>query len=651
MRTGIIPALALSVLAVVLLVAGGPVSGVDEPIIVLRDAASGKLLPQSITIQVNGRTVNRPLPWISGGTLSSAEERLEGADATPDVDLVGQTPNSAIGCGARNTNGNIRVNQDCSFRRQAETVITFNPADHRNLLAGQNDSRVGFNQCGIDWSTDGGTHWGDLLPPYRQRLNSPENDGFHTIQGQAGTHHTYDAFSDPAVAFDSTGRGFFSCVGFDIFTNASGLFVLQSPAVAKGSSFFNVPASGSRFVVVEDNSSIGHTTVVFHDKEFITTDKSASATRVGGAQNNVYVTWTVFFFDNRCGGPHPAGGYCQSPIFGAMSTNGGRIWSPPEEISGSSSSLCFFGNFFDSRLDEHKCNFDQGSDPVVLPDGRLVVPFNNSNTPAGNPNGHQLAVVCFPSGSTSTQTNAQAARLNCGAPAKVGDDFIVSQDALNPGSEPLCNFGRGPEECIPGAFIRTNDFPRSAVNTSAGAVYVAWQDYRKGRFDIQLAKSIDGGATWTQVGTANPTFIVDATKDHYFAAIDVDELSGKIGIIYYRTDRVAGENTTPPGGFSPCSGSAAGPTPGATCQAGVGDSLSDYVLSAGTSVPFAFFVLSPTFVAPDGAQRGFNGDYSGLTITPDGIAHPSWSDTRNTAVSQNGVRHDEDHFTDARALP
>jgi hypothetical protein len=653
MRKGIVVALALSVLAIVMLVAGGTASGVNEPVIVLRDAAKGKLLPQSIPVQVNGKTVNRRLAWISEGALASAEQRLEGADATPDVDLVGQTPNSAIGCGARNTNGNVRVNQDCSFRRQAETDISFNPADPTNLLAGQNDSRVGFNQCGIDWSTDAGANWGDLLPPFRQHSNSPEFDGFHTIQGQSGTLHTYDAASDPTTAFDASGRGFFSCVAFDVFTNASGVFVLQSPEAAKGSSFFNIPQFGSTWVVVEDNSSLGFTNAVFHDKEFITTDTS-SATGTGrkaGAQNNVYITWTVFSFDNRCGGGHPGGGYCQSPIYGAMSTNGGRTWSPPEEISGSSASLCSFGNFFDPRLDEHKCDFNQGSDPTVLPDGRLVVPFNNGNTPAGNPNGQQLAVVCSPSGSTSSQANAQAARLNCGAPQKVGDDFLVSQDAGNPGSEPLCNFGRGPEECIPGAFIRTNDFPRSAVDTSNGNVYVAWQDYRNGEFDIQLARatvSAGGVLSVTELGTVNP----DSGKDHYFAAIDVDEGSGKVGASYFRTDRVPGENTTPSGGFSPCAGSAAGPTPGvATCQTGVGDVLSIYGLAAGTSTPFAFVVLSPSFVAPDGAQRGFNGDYSGLTITPNGIAHPSWSDTRNTAISGNGVLHDEDHFTEAVALP
>ena len=51
---------------------------------------------------------------------------------------------------------NTRVNQDCSFRRQAEEAIQLNPLDERNMVAGQNDSRIGFNHCGYDWTFNGG---------------------------------------------------------------------------------------------------------------------------------------------------------------------------------------------------------------------------------------------------------------------------------------------------------------------------------------------------------------------------------------------------------------------------------------------------------------------------------------------------------------
>src|SRR5262249_45408795 len=64
------------------------------------------------------------------------------------------------------TPNNTRVNQDCSLRRQAEEVVAINPTDPKNLIAGANDSRVGFNHCSYAWSFDGGITWGDQIPPF-----------------------------------------------------------------------------------------------------------------------------------------------------------------------------------------------------------------------------------------------------------------------------------------------------------------------------------------------------------------------------------------------------------------------------------------------------------------------------------------------------
>jgi len=619
-----------------------------------RKALKGRIRRGVIRMQVikDGQvvTVIRPLPFLSSGTIAAAQstngvsagdDRDEAADgAGTGQDLPPPSVNAApgsLGCSERDEDGNIRVNQDCTFRRQAEETITFNPLDPDNLLAGQNDSRVGFNQCGIDWSTDNGKHWGDLLPPFRQKLNNPAGQeptpgdpNRHTIAGGPGTFHTYDAASDPAVAMDSEGRGYFSCVIFDVASNASGLFVAQSPTGAHGSFFFNI--TGRQFMVVEDNSA-----VVFHDKNFIAADRFRTSPNRG----NVYVTWTVFRFTE-------SGSFQQSPIFGSMSTDGGRHFSTPEDISGSSDALCFFGNFFDPTLSPHKCDFNQGSDPTVLPNGDLVVIFNNGNTPPGNPNGQQLGVHCRPTGNSANGT----AHLNCAAPAKVGDDIITG--------EPQCDFGRGPEECIPGAFIRTNDFPRISRNTENNHLYAVWQDYRNQEFDIQLSISMDGGLSWHEAGTVNP----DRGLDHYFPASekglagrdgdDRDRGKGdRVGVSYFRTERVPNENVTPAGGFLTCNPNQGGDP--AACSAGVGLANSDYVLAGGTDgrTPYDFKVISPVFGPPDGIQTGFNGDYSGLTINKGTQAHPIWSDTRNVDpfAPANGVIHDEDIFTDNVDLP
>jgi hypothetical protein len=592
-----------------LLVTGA--SGGKDPHSAIRDAVTGKVKPATLkaTVKKNGKTVTvtKTMPFLSSGIIASAKEAMEldrgeAADANGSVDLGSVDLGSAqgtVGCSKRDGKGNVRVNQDCSFRRQAEEEIAANPLDPKNLIAGQNDSRVGFNQCGIDWSIDGGKHWGDMIPPFRSHLNGPVAG--HTIAGGAGTAHTYDAASDPTVAFDADGRAFFSCVVFDINSNASGIYVTMSPKGAGGAFYYNVPTSGSRFIAVEDN--LGQTAAgdfVSHDKQFIVADSYKSSPN----KNNVYVTWTVFHFDPK------TFGVTQSPIFGSMSTDHAQTWSQPEEISGSSDSLCFFGNFFSNAYGEHKCNFDQGSDPVVLPNGNLVVPFDNENTQTDE--AQQLAVVCRPSGDSVAGT----AQLNCGVPVKVGDDISSSAS--------VCDFGRGDEQCVSGAFIRTNPFPRSAVNKDTGTVYVTWQDYRNGEWDIQLTRSTDGGATWAPSVTVNP----DTGLDHYFPAVDVGKKGNKelVAVSYYRSE------TGPPGG-----------------------AMSDYVLSGGSwgDSPFDFRVVSPVFPPPDGAQAGFNGDYSGLVVVKGDEAHPIWSDTRNKDpfAPSNGVSNDEDVFTDSLGIP
>jgi hypothetical protein len=222
----------------------------------------------------------------------------------------------------------------------------------------------------------------------------------------------------------------------------------------------------------------------------------------------------------------------------------------------------------------------------------------------------------------------------------VGDDVVTG--------EPQCDFGRGPEQCIPGNYVRTDDFPRVAVNRANGHLYATWQDYRNGEYDIQLARSTDGGATWTPSKTVNAT----RNLDHYEAAVALSPASERqngtrassdqVGVSYYRTGRVPNENSSPPVIFAPG-------------QPGVQARQSDYALAGGTGMitPFAAKALSPSFPPPDGDQFGFLGDYSGLTITPDGAAHPIWSDTRNAdpLAPANGVLSDADVFTDATSLP
>jgi hypothetical protein len=623
LRKRLLASLALAALLSGLVVVSVPITAAakDGP---LKRAAKGLLRPAVIPTSAGGIGIaavpepQKKAPFFSGGLLNAASEALERADASSGEGSLSVSQGS-LGCAGRNTKGNVRVNQDCTYRRQAETTIAVNPKDPNNLVAAQNDSRIGYNHCGIDYSFDAGRTWGDQLPPFWQRLNM--NPPGHTILGGPPAFRTYDAASDPALTFDSEGRAFFSCVLFDIADNANGILVASSPAGAGGSFFNNVPsgmtpsgAPGTRYVVVEDNNDF-----ISHDKEFIVADSYASSPY----KDNVYITWTVFNFS--CGPKKDE--YCHSKIYFSRSVDHAVTWSRPKEISGIAPGLCFNGNIFDKTQSASACDFDQGSDPIVRPNGDIVVVFENENTAPSNPNAQQLAVVSKDGG------------LTWSTPVKVGDDVTKG--------EPQCDFGRGPEECIPGAFIRTNDFPRIAVNRGNGNVYATWQDYRTGKFEIQLAVSTDGGRTWAEATSpVNP----EADKDHYFAAIAVvpsksDGENGEgdqIGISYYRTDRVPNENPAPgvSGVFAPAPGN------------GVQAMPSDYSLAGGTGLNTRYEAVqvSPSFPPPDGGQAGFNGDYTGLVLVGT-TAHPIWSDTRNEAPAGQGVTHDEDVFTDSVKLP
>jgi hypothetical protein len=319
--TRTIRALALALAAVGLL--AGTATAQERSKHVLHDVVTGKIKPAQITVRPapDAALITKTMPFFSSGTLKAAEIALRsGPDHADEALADGSGPNLAaaggaqapntVGCGNRTSNGNVRVNQDCSYRRQAEEKIVYSPANPNNLLAGQNDSRVGFNQCGIDWSTDDGVHWGDLLPPFRQRLNNPESlaptsadPNSHTIVGGPGTFHTYDADSDPAPAFDAHGRGFFTCIAFDVASNANLIYATQSPAAAQGSFFYNLDTAGRNFIVDEENDPRASL-----DKPFITADTFTQSPNV----DNVYATWTVFIVNCAPNGQ----GVCSSPISG-----------------------------------------------------------------------------------------------------------------------------------------------------------------------------------------------------------------------------------------------------------------------------------------------------------------------------------------------
>jgi hypothetical protein len=375
---------------------------------------------------------------------------------------------------------NVRVNQDCSLRRQAEEAIAVNPTNQKNLIAGQNDSRLGFNQCGFDWSNDGGQTWGDGNPPFHQQL--------------LANGHNLDFCSDPTVAFDSHGNAFFGGLGLSIEGLESAVLVVRSDAGIDGA-FYHDPDQSDPWHIYK-NTPIGVVTDEFDENGCIGNDKelmAADATIGSPGQDNVYMAWTRFDF---CTGE---GVGAHSPIYFSQSTDGGFTWSTPIEISGRNPTYC---TDFSGESDPNACDQDQGAHPVVGRDGTVYVAFGNGNTPTFGINQH-MVVSCAPTDDCSDVNSWNG-------PYFITDDIGTQPIASITDPVSGCPAGR---QCLPPMGYRMDDFVQGSVSVdNSGNLYFSWGDFRNGTApcdtldyatstppcnnDIFYSYSTTGGVSW-----------------------------------------------------------------------------------------------------------------------------------------------------------
>lgn len=572
------------VLAVVFAAAGGtPGTGTQNK--VLANAISvdlGTAKPAPHQAQVSGGVVTAALDFT--GALDARAKGKKGAKAAPAHGTQG-CQNVFTGGGAP---PNVRVNQDCSLRRQAEEVVAVDPNNPDHLIAGQNDSRVGFNKCGYDWSFDGGKTWGDQLPPFYQFI--------------MGDGHTADACSDPTATFDSKGNVYVGGVLFDINSAASAFVVAKSNADV-GGTFYHTPVSGPfqeysdspLGVVASDNDPN-----VFNDKEFIVADSSASSPKA----DNVYATWTRF------NGATGAGVGGDSPIYFSQSTDGGATWSPGIEISGTGS-MC---SVFSGEANANACDQDQGSDPIVGADGTIYVAFGNGNTPLPGVNQH-LMVKCPATADCSNPASWIA-------PTKIGDDF--GKQPVGPDPATACSGGR---QCLPPNGYRLDDFVEGSIAVDdGGTLYSAWADFRNGQSncnpngsaatattpcdnDVFYAYSTDGGATWSPTFDVTPAAKIGPSAQWMpWSAVSRDGKS--YYVVYY--DRSYGNCET----------------------TGCNDITLATISNAATASPKVHYRRITTSSMPNllpsnnPLEAGFLGDYMWVSTDSKGRPYIAWADTR-----------------------
>src|SRR5436190_1169074 len=287
----------------------------------------------------------------------------------------------------------------------------------------------GATDIGFSRSTDGGSTWSAGFLP-----------GLTATSGLGGsTGGPYERVSDASVAFDAR----------------HGVWLVSSIPLAFGS--LNVPTVfGSRST--DGGANWGQPVSIPPPPTKVDLDKN----------------WTVC--DNTASSPFYGHCYTEFDNFGqgdleymSTSTDGGRTWSRPVATAGNDKGL--------------------GGQPVVQPNGTVVVPFESLN-------GKEAAFRSTDGGATW----ARAVTISASRFAGVA----------------------GP--------LRTSPLPSAEID-GAGKVYVAWEDcrFRKNctSNDIVFSTSTDG-VTWTDVKRV-PIDPVSSGADHFIPGIAVDRRTSGAG--------------------------------------------------------------------------------------------------------------------------
>ena len=456
-----------------------------------------KLNAKSPFTRVSGSTVNAALArmGVTERRLAKSKSRFRGRFARHDgVYKISRNsegcPNTFGGGGSSRSHGdddnddhggvkNVRVNQDCGLRRQAEEWVGVNPRDFDNVIAGQNDSVIGFNHCGYDFSFNQGHTWGSVgtaPPPFWQFLLKD--------------NHTSDACSDPAGTFDHLGNAYATGVLFDIASPASAIPVVKSNW-PNGGAFWHTAVPTGPWQEYTTSPLSGPATDndpnIFHDKELMVADTRPASRKKG----RVYVTWTRFETNAT-----PVGG--RSPIVFSQSRDGGATWSRQVIISGVSGSFC--GVFSGTPDSPNACDQDQGSHPVVGPDGTIYVIFGNGNTPEAGIN-QVLMVRCPAAKECDTETDWEG-------PFLIGP-LVGTHPTGLPGNPQGCPTGR---QCLPPNGYRIPEFTSMSISADRqGRLYATWADHTEGTapclgtlppatppcdHEVWYSHSENGGTTW-----------------------------------------------------------------------------------------------------------------------------------------------------------
>lgn len=465
-----------------------------------------------------------------------------------------------------------------------ETSIAVNPLNSLHAVGGYHSYQLNFMGATlksrvistVSLTTDGGASWREVLPPITP----------------------YQFTGDPALAFNATGRVYLASIA-DHEGQGQGAGNFTGPSVVvqfsdDGGNTWTNPITVAEGKGAVDKNSGGR--LVFQDKEWIAVDAAAASPY----RNRAYVTWTSFqeFFNG-------AKQYAVSPIQISHSDDG-KNWSPAQSISGVSPACSHF------NASPNACDSNQFSIPATASNGRVYVGFENYNTPAEN----QYMVVRSDDGG---RTFANPVRV----------DAVYDIDL------PANISGR---ETLTGCAMRVASPGNIALDpANPNTVYAVWADNRNGtatvsNMDLVLARSADGGLTWTHHAVGN------LANDQFYPWVATGP-GGRVDIGYMDRSYSAGQNVCQYGFSLTRVTFLANGSIGSQVTTRVDSALSD----AGRSRWFSAATGGPTL---------FVGDYNGIAVAQDGRTYSLWTDMRNVVANPPATaRNHGQHAVAASTAP
>jgi hypothetical protein len=364
---------------------------------------------------------------------------------------------------------NIRLGNDPptlppNMRAQAEPHIARSHADADSLVATFQEGRFatdgGAVDCGYSISHDGGLTWTRALIP-----------NLTTTSGGP-----YPRATDPVAGINLSGNIYLNTlVATDPnFINGA---VVVSRSTDGGATF------GSPTIVYQPPNNS-----VFPDKNWMAINTFPGTASAG----RIVVTFTLFSNVSSEGGP----------IYRAYSTNGGATWSSIANVNGSDANL-------------------QGSQPVFLPNGNLVIVYWNFGS-SGSPGERLEAVISSDGGVTfgtpkriasATEYNEPNIRTGSFLPSAASDrtneNLFVAYQALLSGNPKIVftKSNNGGTSWSPPIAISDNPAgsgvfnPAINVSPDGQTMTAIFYDHRNNPgsttlVDLYLAQSFNGGATW-----------------------------------------------------------------------------------------------------------------------------------------------------------